>query len=387
MSFEKDEPTRERDMTTDVSGGGATFDNPLLRANTSAGSDDTGGGGSRGLSAAEMIARNQSEMTEQQLADLTYAFQAADMNGEGAVSSDEFMLLLKVFGCDLTEAALSDVMAKAKSGFAALLKVADEENIAKCKQIWQQFNSDSSTPMNMADINAVIRKLQEMGSNPEPLTEEDMNTRFATPGEITFDEFSAWFLKQEGLPSDFAKPSGPAGPEKKRNTGPLRYALAPFRLTTQVAAAPLQLLQRSRQLAKRKLKEDDTKDRVRALMADPNQLIFAEFAFMMRAGILASVLGDGRNWQERAEDMIKLREAFDTADVDGDNKLELEELETVVLNINPKAQTTREDIVNVWNVLNPSSKPWIPFSEFVEGMIKCVAHPAFRCVALDGKLI
>jgi hypothetical protein len=43
------------------------------------------------------------------------------------------------------------------------------------------------------------------------------------------------------------------------------------------------------------------------------------------------------DWQERAQDMRKLREAFDTADVDGDNQLELEELEMVILSMNAKA--------------------------------------------------
>ena len=42
----------------------------------------------------------------------------------------------------------------------------------------------------------------------------------------------------------------------------------------------------------------------------------------MRAGALKPFLSD--DWKERTRDMRKLREAFDAADVDGDNQLELE---------------------------------------------------------------
>ena len=46
-----------------------------------------------GMSAAQMIAANESGMTEEELSNLTYAFQAADMDGGGAIDEDEFTLL------------------------------------------------------------------------------------------------------------------------------------------------------------------------------------------------------------------------------------------------------------------------------------------------------
>ena len=132
----------------------------------------------------------------------------------------------------------------------------------------------------------------------------------------------------------------------------------------------------------------------------------AEYVFMMRAGTLKQFLpGDWQvrprrsvkqcpppqppfpfmtvlvPWlQERAEDMRKLREAFDTADVDGDNQLELEELEMVILTMNPKAETTQSDIQRVWKVLNPEGNDWIPFSEFVHGMITVKRDPELSSI-------
>merc|ERR1719272_1359132 len=68
--------------------------------------------------------------------------------------------------------------------------------------------------------------------------------------------------------------------------------------------------------------------------------------------------------------MRKLREAFDCADVDGNNQLELEELEMVVMSMNPKANISEADIDRVWHVLNPENLDWIPFETYVQGMIK-----------------
>ncbi len=148
-------------------------------------------------------------------------------------------------------------------------------------------------------------------------------------------------------------------------------ALKPLALLTkQAVAGPTELLKMSAKMANAGSSNDGDGDAEQAGrdMMDEDDLSFAEYVFMMRAGLLTQFLpGD---WQERAADMRKLREAFDTADVDGDNQLELEELEMVITAMNPKVEVKPEDIRKVWDVLNPEGKDWIPFSEYVAGMIE-----------------
>ena len=108
------------------------------------------------------------------------------------------------------------------------------------------------------------------------------------------------------------------------------------------------------------------------------ELSSAEFIFMMRAGLLSQYLPS--DWRERAEDMRKLREAFDCADVDGNNQLEMEELEMVAVSMNPKANVSSQDIKRVWAVLNPEGKPCIPFSEYCKGMILVKRDPELRAI-------
>ena len=66
-----------------------------------------------GTSISQMIAMNESEMSEDELTDLTYAFQAADMNGEGQLNVEEFHTMLDVMGCEISyeecQAVIKDV--------------------------------------------------------------------------------------------------------------------------------------------------------------------------------------------------------------------------------------------------------------------------------------
>ena len=107
------------------------------------------------------------------------------MDGGGAIDEDEFTMMLKVMGCDITEEQVRKTIADAKEGFAAWVKMADAENLAKCKRVWDEYDDDKSGTMDLREINNVIKALQDMGFNPSPMSASDM-----ADGELDFDEFS-----------------------------------------------------------------------------------------------------------------------------------------------------------------------------------------------------
>ena len=348
-----------------------------------------------GDSGDDAIAANESEMTGSEMEDLTYAFQAADMDGGGAIDFDEFSLMLAVMGCDMTEDQVKAAMAKAKAGFKKWCEMADADNVAKCQKIWEEYDDDKSGTMDLGEINNVIGALRDLGSDLPTFTKEQVDKMSsAGDGELNFSEFSRWYLQQEGLPDEFSAPKkggakpGAGGPVKEKGAvGKMAskassIALKPLAgMTKTVVTGPGQLLKMSARQANNVDKDAegyDEEEAARAMMEEEGELIFAEFVYMMRGGDLKEFLPG--NWQERAEDMRKLREAFDTADVDGDNQLELEELEMVVVAMNPKADVSPEDIQKVWAVLNPQGKEWIPFGEYVEGMIKVKNDPFLSTV-------
>jgi Ca2+-binding EF-hand superfamily protein len=343
---------------------------------------EDGGGGD------DAIALNESAMTGGEMEDLTYAFQAADMDGGGAIDLDEFSLMLEVMGCVMTDEQVKTAMVNAKAGFKKWCEMADQENVAKCQKIWNEYDEDKSGTMDLGEINSVISALRNTGADIPSFTKEQVDEMSSSgDGELNFSEFSKWYLEQDLLPDEFSlekKKSQGSGEEKEKGAvGKMASkVLAPLSgMTKQVVSGPAELLKmsaRQNATADKSAEGYDEEEAARAMMEEEGEIIFAEFVFMMRGGDLKEFMpGD---WQEKAEDMRKLREAFDTADVDGDNQLELEELEMVVVAMNPKADVSPEDIQKVWAVLNPAGKEWIPFSEYVKGMIKVKNDPFLSTV-------
>jgi hypothetical protein len=99
----------------------------------------TGGAAAGGLSFNQMIALNQSEMTENELTDLTYAFKAADMDGGGSIDPTEFGVMMAVMGVPLAMMTINRILGEAKSGFAAWIKMSDEANTQKVLHLPSRF--------------------------------------------------------------------------------------------------------------------------------------------------------------------------------------------------------------------------------------------------------
>ena len=267
------------------------FVNPMLAGG--------GAGKGAGVSSAQMIEANKSEMTDEELSDLTYAFQAADMDGGGIIDADEFELMLTVIGATITKEQILGVIRGAKEGFAAWKRQSDEETVLICKRIWEEFDEDNSGTMDRKEIAAVIERLKSLGANPEPISDAVMGK-----GELNFDEFMSWYLKQS-IPEEFSAPSAGApvgGLNKTKKKGVIRNGvhtvLLPLRAVTKVASGPAQMLERSAKMIKQKAKKDipvddvdDTSEMsvVEQAMQDEGQLIFAEFAFMVSMTMSAFV--------------------------------------------------------------------------------------------------
>lgn len=107
------------------------------------------------------------------------------MDGGGAIDEEEFSMMLRVMGCEISGEQVKKAIADAKEGFAAWVKMADAENLAKCKRVWEEYDDDNSGTMDLREINNVIKALQDMGFSPSPMSAADM-----ADGELDFDEFS-----------------------------------------------------------------------------------------------------------------------------------------------------------------------------------------------------
>ena len=70
---------------------------------------------------------------------------------------------------------------------------------------------------------------------------------------------------------------------------------------------------------------------------------FAEFVHMLQSGHLDDLFPD-RDWKESCKEIHDLRRAFDSADVDGDNKLEQGEFELVMDTLHLGHDLTPEEL-------------------------------------------
>jgi Ca2+-binding EF-hand superfamily protein len=275
-------------------------------------------------------------------------------------------------------------------------KMADKETVKRCRALWDEYNVDGSELLDRDELNAIIKRLEELGATAQPFSKTDIEK----DGGLSFEEFSAWFLEQEGLPAEFSKPDytavgGIARGQKYGLAGSIvqttsKLVLAPLKKASEasdvVVRQPKKLLDESlkmavsagqlaKSIATRQDHHEEASRRAAALlMGERGSLMFAEYVFLMRSGALKKYLPP--DWQDRILDYVKLRESFDCADVEGNDQLELEELEMVVLSLNAKAQI--EDVGKVWEVLNPEGKDWIDFAEYVAGMLKLRDLPELR---------
>ena len=109
---------------------------------------------------------------------------------------------------------------------------------------------------------------------------------------------------------------------------------------------------------------------MRTAMDNPDQLVFGEYVFMIRGNMLADYLTEKTSWRTKIDNMVKLREAFRSADIDGNNELQQSELEFVMMSMHPKANLSKDDIQRFWDILCPEGQVTISFAEFVRGMVE-----------------
>ena len=53
-------------------------------------------------------------------------------------------MMLSVMGCDISKEQIKVIVTEAKDGFHAWKAKADQENVDKCKRIWDQYDEDKS---------------------------------------------------------------------------------------------------------------------------------------------------------------------------------------------------------------------------------------------------
>ena len=286
------------------------------------------------------VAAHEHELTEDELSDLTFAFQACDLDDAGTIAPDELHAMLSVLGAEIDEEVCIALMKEAKQEF---------------KQWLATHEVGVALPEHMAHD-----KRKGHGIHGE--TKHGGQRHHA---ELSIDKTN----RHHPVMSRMQRAH--ANPVVKAVVSPLTYTGKMMSMSYGLAKKKVPERTRSEiNDAEAKVGEGGVvameENALHGLIETETEMIFAEYVHMMCGETIKKYTS--ADWHKSAYQMRLYRNAYDTADVDGDNALDFEELEMVVMALDPHHNLTHEDMLYLWQVLNPNGLKSLTFNDFLFGM-------------------
>lgn len=297
-------------------------------------------GGDASPASPTNVANHEHELTEDELSDLTFAFQACDLDDAGTIAPEELHAMLEVLGADVDDAGCLALMKEAKQDFkdwlathelGALLPDHMEHDKSKGHGIHGETKHGGGRHHAELDIDKsnrhhpVLSRMQRLRSHP-------VGKVMVSPVTYTGKMMNiSYGLAKSALPQ--ATTEAIDDVEAEQGEGGVVVM---------------------------------EENALHGLIETETDMIFAEYVHMMCGDTIKKYTAT--DWHKSAYQMRLYRNAYDTADVDGDNKLEFDELEMVVMALDPHHDLTHEDMTYLWGVLNPNGKKTLSFTDFLHGM-------------------
>jgi Ca2+-binding EF-hand superfamily protein len=355
--------------------------------------------GSENLEQAH-VAQFESHLSVDDISDLKYAFQACDSDRSGTIDVSELDAMLDVLGATTTPEVVRELFRLGKNDFGEWRKQHDSVVLHQLPEQMQYQDNDVGHLDNTKhggerhyhDMvidragRAVMPQFQAVRDATNAIVDASMDIKVVS---TIAKPISAVGKPLVGVGMKAAD-VGMTASTKALSTA-VRTTKVGAELLVQGAARPLnytgQLLDVSYGLmvadkdssSESMLHGERLKAERQALndaIANPETMIFAEFVHLWGGARIQELIpGD---WHKSANQMRVYRNAYDTADVDGQNGVSFKELDLVWIAMDPTNQLKHEDIQQLWVTLNPTGKESLSFADFLHGMRKCKDDP--KCV-------
>ena len=278
-----------------------------------------------GYAPDEDVADLDHDLMEDELSDLTYAFQAMDTDSSGTIEPEELHAMMSVLGADVDFGTILQLFRDTKEEF---LRWLDSQKHRKHLPHFMKHDKNARHDTN------------------EHGTTKHGGTRHHS--ELAIDRTA----KHHPVFSRVGR-AGKSPLVKYTVGAPLVAADTLLGISYALAknAMPSGLMGGTAEERERE------KAAMHELMINDTHMIFAEYTHMCTASdhLMAKyVPGD---WHKRAGQMRHYRQAFDTADVDGGNSVEFEELEMVVIGMDPHHVLAHEDMLYMWDKMIHANNP------------------------------
>ena len=118
--------------------------------------------------------------------------------------------------------------------------------------------------------------------------------------------------------------------------------------------------------------ESQTEEELARKSLEDGELDMREFQALLRHDLAALLPGD---WRSRCAEIVKLRRAFLNADLDGDQTIERDELEVVLLSGDATKDPTIDEIDALWAALDPEGKGKVDWFGFLRAKARINSDP------------
>jgi hypothetical protein len=286
------------------------------------------------------VADHESELTEDELSDLTFAFQACDLDDAGTIAPDELHAMLSVLGADIDDAGCLALMKEAKQDFKDWLATHEVGTVLPDHMEHSKGKG-----------HGVHGETKHGGERHHHHLAIDRKNRHHPVLSRLHRAHGHPAVKALVAPATYTGKMMSISYELAKKTIPEKTKTDIDELEAEVGEGGVVVME---------------ENALHGLIDSETEMIFAEYVHMMCSTTIQKYTA--ADWHKSAYQMRLYRNAYDTADVDGDNQLEFRELEMVVMALDPHHSLNHEDMLYLWSVLNPEGLDSLSFNDFLHGM-------------------
>ena len=254
----------------------------------------------------EAVADLEHTLTDDELSDLTFAFQALDINRNGTIEPRELHAMMAVLGAQVELEVVRELFQRTMAEFHA----------------WQTLHEDKLLPDEMNYSNKKETQRARLHINIPWMNKVSNQNVIAVAIKGTRNPIVSPVVTKIGSTADELL---------NLSSALVRGAASQIGLGETAA-------ERAERIAMRDLEND------------PDSMIFAEYTHMMESRFLLEELVPG-DWHKRAGRMRELRRAFDMADVNGNDAVDFDEFEMVLTSLNPLHGLSHDDVLYLWELM------------------------------------
>lgn len=338
---------------------------------------------------AAHVADFECHLSEDDLSDLTYAFQACDADRGGTIDVSELHAMLDVLGAPgLTMELVRQLFVDSKKDFYEWRKSHDTHMVLPNEMVYSDTDVGSMDDHRFGGERhhhslSIDKSKRAFLPQFQAVRDHKVVTAVSSNKVVQTVGRPVAVIGKAGVKATKTVAITAVNTTKKGVNLLMKGAAVPIDYTGKLLDISYSLMTADDPTQSNDL-EDASEHEIRLqrerlmleeAMANEEVMIFAEFVHLWGGQRIQDLIpGD---WHRSADKMRVYRNAYDTADVDGNNEVDFDELKLVWMALDPTNQLGDADIQHLWDTLigPEKGKEALTFTDFLHGMRRCNDDP------------